>query len=700
MNTEELYEKTVEEVIQEAQNDILIPENFKKHLEGNNLTDDKVANLLAIHLGPQHLWNNAAVNELTRIYIQYKNQQGLIDKGDNIRSKHKEFIEALIKAARKLAPVQNGIEETPNGYVLWKSTKDGQTFPTQLTNFIFKNIRTVKISDTEEAPLVDLKLGGEIRKNIILPASICSERRKLDPYLSGRINKARIYTYSASELDDLIQYVAEQAEEIVPMEDYTGMFFHKKSNLYYYINLDKDGRPIYIKPQEMKDIADDLLVQILGTRHKTSQSRMRMVREDSSWYPVATEMLELVPSLLTHSKSLIMLAWHFAALISPWIRQKFGKGMPILSVFGEPGSGKTTTLRLISMYFGKIGEGTASLSHTPQPVAQALSCTNAFAMLTTEYNPKSRYINEILTMLKNLYEGEPHRRGKKEGLNEEWPLTSPLIIQGNSQVDNEAVQSRSVQILVQKANQNPHGQQIARIWAAGEKNSAFIEGYLYYLINNQSKWQQWDEQALGYYSSITDPRQQDILRVMLIGLMMIQDLRIILELTPYSENDINNFIQEIDNNFTNNQMQAQHLGFIEFLQNYHTHPDYVRKRIHCVDDGIHKFHKKTWMDEYRNYLGNTSNDVNFKVLEQGLKDLGEEAVTVDRNLSIHKHACRTITIDPHKLEKATGGKFPAALWNDPFAEGKALEKLASDIEEYAKERRAEAEESSTPTSIN
>lgn len=657
MNTEELYEQTVEEVIQKAQNDILIPENFKKHLESNNLTDDQVANLVAYHLGPQHQWDVSTVNKLAETYIKYKVQQGLIGTKQGNEEK-KKFKQNLINQSNNLMPVPTGVVETPDGYILLKQGKDNLVTSKQLTNFIFKNIKTVQIGLNEEALFLDLQKGTKVAPQIMITGEEATDRKLLHKRLKSRMLASHIIATKTEEVDELMTYVAEQAKGTAQLADYTGMFYHKESGQYYFVANDGSGGHTYIKPSNM-NVPNSDLVQLQGQRHKSSQMIVKNILSDDSWHNTATELLSLVPDSLNNSKSLLMLSWFFAALISPWMFQERNLKLPILFIYGEPGSGKSTNLNLITTYFGNPHNKDISMSSTSQPIRDIMSSTNAFHALTTEYNDKAPNITATINMLKILFDRSIYARGQL-GYNETFRLQSPWIMQGNMRVNNQAVQDRMLQILVQKSDRKLDGKRINQALIRKFENTKFIEGYLPYLLDRQDQWKTWYEQALIYVPEDIDARQLDITTTLVIGLMMIQDLRKSMGMAQYRPHEIKQAVDQITQSRAQNQIQPQHIQFLEYLQTYHTDPQIYNRAMNGVSSSHgFIFHQAWWLNKYQDFCKGKGNDFDKNVILDGLRSLG---VTTNQTVSLRGSNAKCLAFNAEELEKATQGVIEAGAW--------------------------------------
>lgn len=659
MNKEELYQYTDEEKKENENSSICIPANFQSLLDksGQEYSDTQIANLLAIQLGSIETWDSSKVNELARIFIKYKVKENLIDTKD-ARNEQKKFKEALIKQANILLPTPKGIKESSEGYVLWTSTKDGRAVPKLLTNFLFQNIRTVQISLEEKALLVDIQKGKQIAQKIVLKAEEITDRRLLHKRLKDRIMDARIITTKTEEVDELMTFVAEQAQGSVKIEDYTGLFHQKESGQYYFVINDGNGSHSYIKPPTMK-INDSDLVQIKGRRNLSSHTNVSNVLSDDSWYNAATELLSIVPASLKDSKSLLMLSWFFASLISSWMFEELKLKLPILFIYGEPGSGKSTNLNLITTFFGNTNNTDISMSSTNQPIRDAMSSTNAFPVLTTEYNDKAPNIMSIINMLKILYDRSFYERGQL-GHNDSYRLQAPWIMQGNMRVNNLAVQDRMLQIRIQKTDRSLDGKQINKVLMRKLENKRFIGGYLPYLIERQDQWNSWHEEALSYVPEDIDARQLDITTTIVIGLIMIQDLRNYLGMSSYTSSEIGQVVGEITESRVQNQIQPQHIQFLEYLQTYHTDPDIYAKRVNGVSPTYgFMFNQAWWLNKYQDFCKGKGNDFDKNVILDGLKSLG---VITNKTISIRGNNTKCIAFSAQELEEATRGIIEGSAW--------------------------------------
>lgn len=660
MNKEDLYALDENEQHELDNFNICDRATFQALLDeyGDKLDDERITNAV-VTTGK---WDRKKdLKTLGIIFAKFKAKQGLIESSKEAKEQEADrFVDEVVKKAKRAYhDLPTGVVERPDGYEILDITKDGRVISRRLTNFVFKNIRKVQMDSEEKVLLVDIICETQaVGKNIILDADRTVERKKLLATLRKQVPEANIITTKTEEIDELMTHVAKKAQGTAIIEDYMGMFYHKESEKYYYVVNKVGGGYTYIKPSTM-NVPDSDLVLIKGRRHESNQVSVRNVLSDTSWYNAATELLSIVPASLKNHKSLLMLSWFFAALVSPWMHRELGLKLPILFIYGEPGSGKSTNLNLITTFFGNPNNDSVSMSSTNQPIRDAMSCTNAFAMLTTEYNDKANNITSIIFMLKTLYDRSSYSRGQVDR-NDNYPLQAPWIMQGNMRVNNQAVQDRMLQILIQKSDQSLDRKTINQALQRKLENTKFIEGYLPYLLDRQDQWKDWHEKALLYVPEDIDSRQLDITTTLTIGLMMIQDLRRTLEMAEYTAQEIGQVIGQITQSRLQNQIQPQHIQFLEHLQTYHTDPQIYSKKVNGVSETYgFVFNQAWWLNKYEDFCRGKGNDFDKNVILEGLKMLG---VTTNKTISVRGNKAKCIAFNPHELEKATQGIIEADAW--------------------------------------
>ncbi|SFL86892.1 hypothetical protein SAMN03159341_11114 [Paenibacillus sp. 1_12] len=579
----------------------------------------------------------------------------------------KRLVDDITKDKRSTSETNIVVEN--NRYYLVHSNGDKPR--KELTNFVFDNVRTVVGEGHEESLLLDLRVDDRVvRRNLLLNGETQIKSDWLKKRVKSSYNQTLLNAIY-NEFDLLMYFVACQSKGTIQVTDHTGLFLDESSNLYYFIANSGKGTHTYVKPEVLTTEPEEL-TQISGYRHLESHLQVRNVLSDKSWHETARQMLDLVPRMLKSHKSMIMLSWFFASLISPWLKEELEIKFPILFAFGEKGSGKSTILDLIANYFGIKSDEDVSMVSTSQPIREAMSCSNAFPVVSKEYSDNLSNINTVVNLLKLLFDRDPYKRGQLEG-NTTYQLQAPWVMQSNTRCSNEAVQDRMIQILVQKTDQEDCASEISNELLKKKQNSVFVEGYLKYLVDNQHKWQEWDEaakQMLGGQAYAS--RGFTIIRSLLIGLQMVQDLRQEVGMEPLTDTVLTSIMNEMKACRQQNQQKPIHMEFLDFVQAYHGTKEYEAKGISArakskvgkndeVDE--YRFHQAKWLDIFASRNKTNNRDFDKNVLLEGLKALSP-AIEVSASARIGRSNQKCMVIHPNKLEELTKGEFAANLWRE------------------------------------
>jgi hypothetical protein len=163
---------------------------------------------------------------------------------------------------------------------------------------------------------------------------------------------------------------------------------------------------------------------------------------------------ELCRDIFTHFEDLVnpqalwtIAGWNFAAPLKPLLFDA-GIRFPHLDLYGTRGSGKTTIIRNI---FQPLLGAERPTYHDCQTTAFVLlgllSSTNSFPVLLAEFHrsilPQPVY-NRLLRTLKLAYDSGFDSRGRPNQTIEEYPLTAPIILDGEDALSDAAVQERSI----------------------------------------------------------------------------------------------------------------------------------------------------------------------------------------------------------------------------------------------------------------
>lgn len=140
-----------------------------------------------------------------------------------------------------------------------------------------------------------------------------------------------------------------------------------------------------------------------------------------------------------------MLGWFAAALFAPIIRQVWNE-FPILNLYGGKGSGKTSLIRLMSMtFFATASQGSAR--RPPFSLLREMSATNMFPIILDEYRLheiKDDHRDTLHHLLRHGHAGGRETRGRPDQTTIDYHLLAPIVLMGESMVEDGAIRERSV----------------------------------------------------------------------------------------------------------------------------------------------------------------------------------------------------------------------------------------------------------------
>jgi hypothetical protein len=208
----------------------------------------------------------------------------------------------------------------------------------------------------------------------------------------------------------------------------------------------------------------------------------------------ATELAQvfarLYPAINTEFAALPLLGWVVASMIKP-ILLDAGIRMPNVSVYGTKGCGKSSTIRLLLKLVG-IADATAMNCRTTAFVMlSTLSTASSIPVYLGEFRTDMQDINlkALRTWLLMSYDTGFDARGRPDQTILEYPLSAPIIIDGEDLFDDPAVQERMLVVAL-------HPETIAEgstEWQAFEELSEYpLEGLALPLVRfTLSRGQDW-----------------------------------------------------------------------------------------------------------------------------------------------------------------------------------------------------------------
>lgn len=171
---------------------------------------------------------------------------------------------------------------------------------------------------------------------------------------------------------------------------------------------------------------------------------------------VVRETLELLPEIRDKERWLPVIGFYYGALFAPLIREWEGE-LPSLSITGESGSGKSSSMSKLSQAFGL--DGTAfSADTTHFSLMKHLSATTNIPIWYDEYKPteiKSYRLDSFHSLLRSATNGRTETRGTQNASEDVYELEAPVAITGEQQLQGSAEQRRSILTQFRAATTDP-----------------------------------------------------------------------------------------------------------------------------------------------------------------------------------------------------------------------------------------------------
>ena len=169
------------------------------------------------------------------------------------------------------------------------------------------------------------------------------------------------------------------------------------------------------------------------------------LEEVESVADVAAAFGRLYPAMNTSGVAYPILGWFAAAAIKPLFEQAAIR-FPNLSIWGTKGSGKSTVIDLLYNLFGVTNPRAVNCRTTPFVMLSLLASTTSIPVHLGEFRadmPDSQF-RAIRTWLLMSYDAGQDARGRPDQSVVEYPLTAPIVIDGEDLFDDPAVQERMI----------------------------------------------------------------------------------------------------------------------------------------------------------------------------------------------------------------------------------------------------------------
>jgi len=166
----------------------------------------------------------------------------------------------------------------------------------------------------------------------------------------------------------------------------------------------------------------------------------------------ARQVVELLRRCAEPATAWCMLGWFAAALLAPVIRLAWNE-FPILNIYGGRGSGKSSLLQAMSMAFFAVGS-LGSARRPPFSLLREISATSMIPVILDEYRVyeiRDDHRDILHHLLRHAYRAGRETRGRPDQTTIDYHLLAPVVLSGESMVEDAAIRERSVILPVSRA---------------------------------------------------------------------------------------------------------------------------------------------------------------------------------------------------------------------------------------------------------
>lgn len=158
------------------------------------------------------------------------------------------------------------------------------------------------------------------------------------------------------------------------------------------------------------------------------------------------EILELLPNTRNYERFIPVIGWFYASTLRPYLMDIVGE-FPHLNVHGGSGSGKTHSLKVLWKMFGVDENEPFSIEDTAFTHLVKVSSTNCVPVWYDEYKPSNLSQSDIDTLhgiLRKLNTNGVGERGNISMSIDDWRFRAPVVVSGEQQFQESAVERRSI----------------------------------------------------------------------------------------------------------------------------------------------------------------------------------------------------------------------------------------------------------------
>lgn len=159
--------------------------------------------------------------------------------------------------------------------------------------------------------------------------------------------------------------------------------------------------------------------------------------------PLLKQVFPLITSINQSGVTLPVLGWFFASPFKPALLDA-GVRFPHLNIFGTRGSGKSSFIKLMLRMMGVSDPRSFDAGTTPFVLLSLLGSTNAVPLSLTEFRLDNS--QRLARMLLISYDSGRDARGNADQTTTEYPMTAPLVIDGEDGIADPATKERTIMV--------------------------------------------------------------------------------------------------------------------------------------------------------------------------------------------------------------------------------------------------------------
>jgi primase-polymerase (primpol)-like protein len=311
---------------------------------------------------------------------------------------------------------------------------DGEVEYSQVTNFTLK--AQAYVVDEHGDEHVDLQVrpfsDTEDSYDVVVPWTCFNEIRKFkDNVVTGRTTT---FSGSPRHLNDLRLIVSHQGAPKLQKTTKLGLHNDEIVTVDGVLGTD-DPHHRYVE----KNIA--------------MENKFKLNQVDDFDEKEVARILELLPQVRDKERFLPVLGWWYASLLTPYIREWEGE-VPFLGVFGETGSGKTSSIQALSQMIG-MDTAPASARSTKFSLQQHFAASTNIPLWIDEYKPSDLEkwrVDTLHDYIRTATRGGETNSGNADKSEDRYTYLSPVLVSGEQVIHGSAENRRMIPVKLRKAS--------------------------------------------------------------------------------------------------------------------------------------------------------------------------------------------------------------------------------------------------------